>query len=101
MIIRYEGEKVCVYFDIKGIKIIGVGYNMQNKDVLEVFDFIGVDYNKFENGFVIRWNVFCNCFFVFCFIEDQIEELLDISLKMVIVDVRKVIIIFDGFCCFV
>lgn len=33
MIIRYEGKKFCVYLDIKGIKIIGVGYNMRNKDV--------------------------------------------------------------------
>lgn len=86
---------------MKGIKIIGVGFNMQNKEVLVVFVLIGVDYNKFISGFVIKWSVFCNCFIVFCFIEGQIEELLDISLKMVIVDVQIVILMFVSFCCFV
>lgn len=99
MIIRHEGEKACVYLDTKGIKTIGVGYNMQNKDAPEVFDSIGADYNKFESGPVTRWNVPCNCSSVPCLTEDQIEELLDISLKTAIADARKVITTFDGLCC--
>jgi len=99
MIIRHEGKKPCVYLDTKNIKTIGVGYNMQNKDAPEVFDSIGADYNKFENGPVTRWNVPCNCSSVPCLTEEQIEELLDISLKTAIADARTVIATFDGLCC--
>jgi len=99
MIIRHEGKKACVYLDTKGIKTIGVGYNMQNKEAPEVFDSIGADYNKFENGPVTRWNVPCNCSSVPCLTEEQIEELLDISLKTAIADAQKVIATFDGLCC--
>lgn len=99
MIIRHEGKKPCVYLDTKNIKTIGVGYNMQNKDAPEVFDSIGADYNKFDNGPVTRWNVPCNCSSVPCLTEEQIDELLDISLKTAIADAQKVITTFDGLCC--
>ena len=99
MIIRHEGEKQCVYLDTKGIKTIGVGYNMRNKDAPEVFKSIGADYNKFINGPVTKWNAPCNCSSVPCLTGDQIEELLDISLQTAIADARKVISTFDSLCC--
>ena len=99
MITRHEGTKACVYLDTKGIKTIGVGYNMQNKDAPEVFESIGADYNKFVNGPVTKWNVPCNCSSVPCLTEDQIGELLDISLKTAIEDARNVISTFDSLCC--
>ena len=101
MITRHEGKKACVYLDTKGIKTIGVGYNMQNKDAPEVFESIGADYNKFENGPVTKWNVPCNCSTVPCLKEGQIDELLDISLKTAIGDARSVISTFDSLCCHV
>lgn len=99
MITRHEGKKACVYLDTKGIKTIGVGYNMRNKDAPEVFESIGADYNKFVNGPVTKWNVPCNCSSVPCLTEGQIEDLLDISLKTAIEDARKVISTFDSLCC--
>ena len=99
MIIRHEGKKACVYLDTKGIKTIGVGYNMKNKDAPEVFKTIGADYEKFINGPVTKWNVPCNCSSVPCLKEDQIEELLDISLKTAIEDAQKVISTFSNLCC--
>ena len=99
LIIRHEGKKACVYLDTKGIKTIGVGYNMQNKDAPEVFKEIGADYKKFENGPVTKWNVPCNCSSVPCLTEEQIEDLLDISLKTAIADAQKVIATFDSLCC--
>ena len=99
LIIRHEGKKACVYLDTKGIKTIGVGYNMQNKDAPEVFKEIGADYKKFENGPVTKWKVPCNCSSVPCLTEEQIEDLLDISLKTAIADARKVIATFDSLCC--
>ncbi|KAL9963988.1 hypothetical protein ACROYT_G027554 [Oculina patagonica] len=99
MIIRHEGKKPCVYLDTKGIKTIGVGYNMQNADAPEVFKSIGADYNKFVNGPVTKWNVPCNCSSVPCLTEGQIEDLLGISLKTAIEDARKVIPTFDSLCC--
>lgn len=46
MIMRHEGKKECVYLDTKGIKTIGVGFNMQNKEAPAVFASIGADYNS-------------------------------------------------------
>lgn len=99
MIKRHEGEKPCVYLDTKGIKTIGVGYNMRNKDAPEVFQRIGADYKKFINGPVTKSTVKCNCSSVPCLKEEQIDQLLDISLKVAIVDARRVISTFDSLCC--
>ena len=99
LITRHEGKKACVYLDTKGIKTIGVGYNMQNKDAPEVFKEIGADYKKFENGPVTKRKVPCNCSSVPCLTEEQIEDLLGISLKTAIADARKVIATFDSLCC--
>lgn len=99
MIIRHEGKKECVYLDTKGIKTIGVGYNMQNKEAPAVFASIGADYNKFISGPVTKWNVPCKCSYVPCLNEGQIEELLDISLKTAIADAQKVIPTFTSLCC--
>lgn len=99
MITRHEGKKECVYLDTKGIKTIGIGYNMQKKEAPEVFASIGADYNKFINGPVTKWNVPCNCSSVPCLTEGQIEELLDISLKTAIADAKKVIPTFASLCC--
>ena len=56
MIMRHEGKKECVYLDTKGIKTIGVGFNMQNKEAPAVFASIGADYNKFISGPVTKWS---------------------------------------------
>ena len=91
MIMRHEGKKECVYLDTKGIKTIGVGFNMQNKEAPAVFASIGADYNKFISGPVTKWSAPCNCSTVPCLTEGQIEELLDISLKTAIADAQTVI----------
>ena len=98
-IIKHEGKKACVYLDTKGIKTIGVGYNMQNKDAPEVFEKIGADYKKFINGPVTKSNVPCNCSSVPCLTDEQIVSLLDISLKTAIEDAQKVIPTFNSLCC--
>ena len=90
MIMRHEGKKECVYLDTKGIKTIGVGFNMQNKEAPAVFASIGADYNKFISGPVTKWSAPCNCSTVPCLTEGQIEELLDISLKTAIADALRV-----------
>lgn len=101
LIIRHEGKKACVYLDTKGIKTIGVGYNMQNQNTSKVFKNIGANFTKFERGPVTKWNVPCNCSSVPCLTEKQIEDLLDISLKTAKADARKVIATFDSLCCLV
>lgn len=99
MIIRHEGKKPCVYLDTKGIKTIGVGYNMRNKDAPQDFKSIGADYEKFINGPVTKSTVPCNCSSVPCLKEVQIEQLLDISLRVSIEDAKKVISTFNSLCC--
>lgn len=99
MIMRHEGKKECVYLDTKGIKTIGVGFNMQNKEAPAMFASIGADYNKFISGPVTKWSAPCNCSTVPCLTEGQIEELLDISLKTAIADAQKVIPTFASLCC--
>lgn len=99
MIMRHEGKKPCVYLDTKGIKTIGVGFNMENKDAPAVFESIGADYNKFVNGPVTKSTIPCNCSTVPCLTEGQIEQLLDITLKTAIEDARKVVSTFDSLCC--
>ena len=99
LIIQHEGKKPCVYLDTRGIKTIGVGYNMENPDASEVFKSIGADYEKFMNGPVTKSTVRCNCSSVPCLTEEQILELLDITLKTAIEDARKVISTFNSLCC--
>ena len=97
MIIENEGKVACVYLDTENKKTIGVGYNMENKDALAVFESIGADYNKFMNGPVTKRDDPCNC--VPCLTEEQIKQLLDISLKTAIEDARRVVLTFDSLCC--
>lgn len=99
LIVRHEGKKFCVYLDTKGIKTIGIGYNMQTKAAPKDFESIGADYEKFMNGPVTKATALCNCSSVPCLTEMQVEELLHISLKVAIADARKVISTFDTLCC--
>ena len=99
LIIRHEGQKSCVYLDTRGIKTIGVGFNMENSGASEDFKSIGADYEKFMNGPVTKWNVPCDCSSVPCLTEDQILKLLDITLKTAIEDAQKVISTFNSLCC--
>lgn len=99
-IIKHEKKKLCVYKDTKGIKTIGVGYNMQNKDASEVFQNLKIkhDYNKFMKGDVTPSNDPCDCDKVPCLDNDEINVLLDVSLKTAIKDARD-LVSFDKLCC--
>lgn len=99
LIIKHEGQKPCVYLDTRGIKTIGVGYNMENSGAPAVFKSIGADYEKFMNGPVTKATVRCDCSSVPCLTEEQILKLLDITLKTAIEDAQKVISTFNSLCC--
>lgn len=89
----------CMYLDIKGIKTIGYGYNMQNKDAPEVFKRIGADFNRFFNGPLTKAGSKCNCSSVPCLKDNQIDALLDISVKVAVADAEVVIKTFGSLCC--
>lgn len=101
LIIRHEGKKACVYLDTHKppLKTIGVGYNMQTGRAPGDFKTIKADYEKFMKGPVTKWNAPCNCSSVPCLKEEQIEQLLGISLKTAIEDAQNVIPTFSSLCC--
>ena len=96
---KHEGRKPCVYLDTKGIKTIGVGYNIQNKGAADVFKSIGADYQKFASGLTTPWNVKCNCTKVPCLSDEQIDELFSLSLRTAVSDAEAVIPSFPSLCC--
>ena len=96
---KHEGRKPCVYLDTKGIKTIGVGYNMQNKGAADVFKSIGADYQKFASGPTTPSNVKCNCTKVPCLSDEQIDKLFSLSLRMAVSDAEAVIPSFPSLCC--
>ena len=99
LIEKHEGRKPCVYLDTKGIKTIGVGYNMQNKGAADVFKSIGADYQKFASGLTTPWNVKCDCTKVPCLSDEQIDELFSLSLRTAVSDAEVVIPSFPSLCC--
>jgi GH24 family phage-related lysozyme (muramidase) len=72
---------------------------MQNKDAPQVFKRIGADFNKFFNGPLTKSTVKCNCSAVPCLKENQIDALLEISVKTAIADAKAVIKTFSSLCC--
>ena len=99
LIEHWEGRMPCVYLDSKGIKTIGVGYNMNNKEAPAVFRSIGADFEKFYNGPVTPSKQKCNCNAVPCLTQQQVNKLFDISVKTAIGDAAKVISTFSSLCC--
>lgn len=99
MIKDNEGHMACMYLDTRGIKTIGYGYNMQNPDAPRVFKQIGADFNKFFNGPLTPSTGQCNCSAVPCLKENQIDALLEISVKRAISDAASVIKSFSTLCC--
>ncbi|XP_001632476.2 uncharacterized protein LOC5512121 [Nematostella vectensis] len=99
MIIANEGQKPCMYLDIKGIKTIGVGYNMERSSARADFKSIGADFDKFYNGPLTKSTKECNCTAVPCLKEAQVYKLLDISLVTAVKDAQSVISTFESLCC--
>lgn len=99
MIKRNEGHKECMYLDIKGIKTIGYGFNMQTKDAPEIFKSIGADFNRFFNGPLTKATSKCNCSAVPCLKENQIDALLEIRVRAAIDDAKSTIKSFSSLCC--
>lgn len=99
MIKDNEGHMACMYLDIKLIKTIGCGYNMMNADAPKDFKQIGADFKRFFNGPLTPSTAKCNCSAVPCLKENQIDTLLEISVKTAIADAKSLIKSFSTLCC--
>lgn len=99
LITQHEGRKPCVYVDKQNIKKVGVGYKMQNPNAQRDFQTIGADLEKFNNGLVTSAGETCNCSRVPCLKDEQMDELLDLSVKAATGDAGVVIKTLSSVCC--
>lgn len=99
LIEKHEGRKECVYLDAKENKILGVGYDLRNPNAKEDFRSVGADYEKFADGPTTPRNANCNCSHVPCLKDEQIDQLLDLSLKTATSNAQRFVSSFSTLCC--
>ena len=82
MIYDNEGCKECMYLDTKGIKTIGVGFNLQQGSSRGIISKVGANYNAIVNGPATAVRTPCNCSRVACLNREQIDQIFDITIQI-------------------
>ncbi|XP_013381080.1 uncharacterized protein LOC106152131 [Lingula anatina] len=99
MIRRHEGTRKCMYKDTRGIKTIGIGFNLQNQGAQQALASVGADFNKIFNGASTPVDQTCDCSKVVCLNDTQIEGLFNYSVKQALMDASSLMSNFPSLCC--
>lgn len=94
-----EGCKECVYLDTRGIKTIGIGFNLQRSDAQSILASVGANYSAIVNGPVTATKTPCNCGKVTCLTQDQIDKIFQITVEGASNDAQSLVATFASLCC--
>lgn len=83
LISKNEGNSKVVYKDTRGIKTIGIGFNLERKDAKKILESIGANYSKIMSGGTLT--------------EEQVNKLFDISLNEATTGVKRLCKKFESY----
>lgn len=81
LITSHEGVRKCMYTDTRGIKTIGIGFNLNAAGAKAAVTAAGANYDKIVNGASTPPNKACDCSSVTCLTDIQIDKLFNVSLN--------------------
>ncbi len=84
-----------MYLDIKGIKTIGVGFNLENSNAKNEIRKIGANYDKIVNGIATYISSKCQCDQVYCLTNSQIQSIFSYTLESSIACANQI----GNYCC--
>ena len=81
--------KECMYLDSQGRKLIGMNFNLEQRDAKGILTHFGADYDSIVNGTPTAISMPCDCAKVTCLNSSQISNIFDESVVDAIQNAKK------------